>query len=131
MVAKGLEFLDVLAKEFESPEYRRKQVDRVLGLAKRAAYDAIALESMGRSEAETAAELAGRGDEELARLGSERARRIKREQYSKILEMCERIRFAVSMALGSDTIDETTADTGLDEDERVLIEQVSGRGCQW
>jgi len=125
------DFLDALTDYFDSETWRSKQVRRTLEKATQAGTLAVALDGQHKSELARMVDYRDHEEMKLAALALNRAERIKLERNQALVEMAKRMRFAIACAMGRDAIDETTANTGLDEDDRVMVSQVSGRVTRW
>ncbi len=116
---------------FQDPATRCKMMKALLEAALHLNAEAVALEDMWLQEKARSEQLQGNDDAKLWSMSVDRAKRIHRERCHKLSEAAVRVREAMKLACGTLTIDETTADTGLDEDQRSLLSQVSGRCARW
>jgi hypothetical protein len=112
----------------ESAAYREERIKEYSAKLARAARQAVALETSERQERERADALSVDDDTRLWALAVERAKRIHHERCRAIRQAADLARGLVELALGDLTIDTSTTHTGLDEDERLLVSEVSGRG---
>ena len=65
------------------------------------------------------------------RLARDRARRIRHERALKLYEMSRAISAVMEVAACYLVVDETTADTGLDEEQRRRVARASGVDLPW
>jgi hypothetical protein len=128
MVLSDLSWTDLLSPLLESADARAYAIERDARRLQRAASTAVALEAQAQSEDQRARDLSDEGNERLAAMVRARASSMRRERAGYVLNAALLSRNIVNLALGRLTIDDTTAGTGLDESERVIVSQVSGRG---
>jgi hypothetical protein len=116
------------SSESVDSERARRQVDckKASEWMVKCAAEAISLEANHAAEIEHAARLLGRLDTNGYDLAIERAKRIHVDRCRSIQRMAKFARMAVCTAQGSLMISQSTSHTGLDEEDRIAVEQVSG-----
>lgn len=110
---------------------RSNSVNFHLDAIKKWSNAALALEAEHDHESARSDELLESGDKRGAALSVDRAKRIHQERCRALAHIAYNARLALNESSGHLMIDETTAHTGLDEQDRGAISEVAGWCSRW
>jgi hypothetical protein len=111
--------------------YRTKMIAQALRNARRVAGEMVALDEEARRAKEVTAHYADAGNARAARANKSRETLIHKARCEGARVLAEQLGLAMKTALGDLRIDETTAQTGLDQDERNLISAITTGLERW